>query len=139
MRIDVVEENPHAHAAVGCGDELIGKEPARQIAVPDVVHQVEAAPGATRCQPPRREGVEIFRKHGKATLSRRPRGEVGGPAVERRLTFDGRQGQRNLSPRPPGEAPVGIGGKERRGREHKHAETDEEQETHAFASAAVTA
>ena len=106
MRIDVVEENAHAHAAVGSLNDFIRQQPAGQIAVPDVVHQIEAASRAARRKPARGEGVEIRRKHGKAAFSRRARGKFRRAAVERGLPIDGRQGERRFAPRPLGEAPV---------------------------------
>jgi len=58
-RIDVVQQQPDAHAAVGGGDDFPAEQAARQVVLPVVVLQVEATAGAACAMHAGREGVEV--------------------------------------------------------------------------------
>ena len=57
--VDVVEQQPDAHAPVGGGNHLPRQKTAGQIVLPVVVLQVEAALGPARGGCPQREGFDI--------------------------------------------------------------------------------
>jgi hypothetical protein len=68
--VHVVQQQAHAHAAVGRAHQFARQHPAGQVVVPDVVLHVEAALGVARRQPPQRERLDAIGDQPEPGLAR---------------------------------------------------------------------
>ncbi len=127
VRGEVVEEESHAHAAVGCLQHLVGEEMPGQVALPDVVHEIEAAAGGARHQDSRGEGVVAVRQHEKATLVGAPGKQRGRGAIERSVGGGNGQRGRGRAQRALRELAVGIDGGHRERGDNARDRQDDEQ------------
>src|SRR5690606_22415660 len=71
--VDVVEQHAHAHAALGRLPGLVHQQVAGEVVVPDVVLQVQAAPGLARGQGPGGERIQPVGQQDRPGLARVPR------------------------------------------------------------------
>ena len=69
-RAEIVEQQTHAHAAVGRAEQTVEKNLARQVLVPDEILHIEAALRRIRQGQPRGQGVAPVRELVEAGLAR---------------------------------------------------------------------
>ena len=117
VRGHVVQQQAHAHAAVGRAQHLVAQQVAGEVVVPDVVLQVQAAPRGACAGGTHGEGVQVVgqQRHAAAPGMRAQQGRDG--AVERGGIGRGRQRMRGRPPCRLGEASVAV---QRRRRRHRH-------------------
>src|SRR5690606_29947399 len=136
LRIDVVEQQPHANAAIRGLQGFVGQQTTGQIVLPNVVLQVEAASRAARCNRAGGKGVEIVAYQQQAALFRPLLQEWRDEAVERRAVLGNREGERRLSLRPLGEASEGVDGEGRGKRQESESGSSKKDETHGASGGA---
>ncbi|MNT23551.1 hypothetical protein D3C72_1589720 [compost metagenome] len=56
---EIVEEQTHAHTAIGGGDDFAHHQPSGQVGIPHVIHEIEAAPRRPGRRHAHRKGIEI--------------------------------------------------------------------------------
>jgi len=130
-RVDVVDQDAHAHATVGGSDDLVRQQAAGQVASPDIVHQVEAAPRSARRERAHGEGVEVVRHHGEAVAGTASCHEGADRAVEQGARRGYRQGKRGPGARPLEEPVVRIDRHEGQRDEQSDDAADQKYDIHA--------
>lgn len=83
--IDIVEQQADANAAVGRPDDLARQQKPRQVVLPVVILQVEAAPRPARRKRPRNEGFDVIGNERDHALA-----GVGGTQQWAQLPIDAR-------------------------------------------------
>ncbi len=108
MDIHVVQQQSHAYAAIGRAQQLVVQQVAGEIGVPDVVLQIQAAPGRTRGERTYRKCIDVVRQDHHAGL-------IGMRLLQwRHHLVDGRRdrrGRQHMTDRPAlavGKAPVAL-------------------------------
>ncbi|MOA10106.1 hypothetical protein D3C78_1299810 [compost metagenome] len=56
---EIVQKQPHAHAAICRGNDLAHHQPTGQVGIPHVIHEIEAAPRRPGRRHAHRKGIEI--------------------------------------------------------------------------------
>lgn len=56
---EIVQKQPHAHAAICCGNDLAHHQPTGQVGIPHVIHQIKAAPRRPRRRHAHCKGIQI--------------------------------------------------------------------------------